>query len=180
MAYQRIKIIKKQFEYYQSIAANNPEAQFNLGLMHRYGIGTASNQQHAFQYFKQAASNQVVVKNNCEVEVEGMAEAQFHLGQMFRYGLGVDKNLDQALLWFKEAAEQDLKEAQFNAAQLMMTGIGEHYDYDGAIQYYQRAAEQGLAEAQLNLAREYHYNDRQKDYLKAHHWVYESCKARAG
>ena len=124
MAYQSNKDYQKAIEYYESIVANNPEAQFNLGLMHRYGIGTASNQQQAFQYFKQAASNQVVAKNNCEVEVEGMAEAQFQLGQMFRYGLGVDKNLDQALLWFKEAANQDLKEAQFNAAQLMMTGIG--------------------------------------------------------
>jgi TPR repeat protein len=63
MAYPLKRIIKKRLSFINPSQDNNPDAQFNLGLMYRYGIGTLKNQQQAFDYFKQArASNQMVVR----------------------------------------------------------------------------------------------------------------------
>ena len=74
-------------------AANrkNAEAQYFLGFLYYYGMGTPQNYTEALLWYRKAAEH-------------GNAGAQASLGSMFAYGQGVPQDMVLAYKWFKLAA----------------------------------------------------------------------------
>ena len=70
---------------------NNPEAQFNLGLIERYGLGRPIEYGEVhFNWFEKSSRQQVLKDSyQCNELREGLIEAQYNLAQMYHYGLGV-------------------------------------------------------------------------------------------
>ena len=73
--------------------AGDATAQFNLGVMHYRGEGTAKDDVEAAQWMRCAAE-------------QGFALAQVNLGTMYEKGEGVEKNAAKAVHWYRSAAEQ--------------------------------------------------------------------------
>ncbi len=73
----------------QGIAA----AQFNLGVMYRYGEGVPQETQEALKWYRKAAE-------------QGLALAQNNLGVMVEHGRGVAKDEAEAVKWYRKASEQ--------------------------------------------------------------------------
>ena len=108
-------------------------AQYQLGVMHEMGQGTASVPPEALKWFRRAAE-------------QGHAEAQFKVGKMNPvYGNGKDTDAQD---WFRRAAEQGHAEAQYMVGLLSA-------DPAEAVKWLQRAAEQGSADAQFMLGTRY-------------------------
>ena len=91
--------------------ANQPDAQYDLGLCCFVGQDVPQNYQEAVVWFKRAAE-------------QGHAYAQYYLASCYTTGDGVEKNEAQALLWFKRAAEQGHAYAQYNLGAYYILGQG--------------------------------------------------------
>src|SRR6478736_6798225 len=68
-------------------------AQFNLGVMYRYGEGVPKEAQEAAKWYRKAAE-------------QGHAAAQNNLGVMYELGQGVPLDYQEARRWYRKAAEQ--------------------------------------------------------------------------
>ena len=77
------------------------QAQYNLGIMYRYGEGVPQDDAKALQWWRKAAE-------------QGNANAQFFLGVMYAEGRGVPQDDAKALQWYRKAAEQGHAKAQYN------------------------------------------------------------------
>jgi TPR repeat protein len=77
----------------------SPAAQFNLGLIFRYGKGREPDPGEATRWFLEAAD-------------DGFAPAQYEIAEMYEAGEGVDRNVVQAYKWFKLAAGQKYEDAR--------------------------------------------------------------------
>ena len=66
------------------------EAQFNLGLMFRYGQGVRQNYFRSFKWTKMAAE-------------QGNATSQYNVGISYTYGQGVKQNYLEAVKWYQKA-----------------------------------------------------------------------------
>ena len=75
------------------------KAQYNLGVMYRYGQGIPPNLIIAFRYYEKAAQ-------------QGYDKAQTSLGTMYCKGEGIHKNLILAKQWLEKAAQQGNKNAK--------------------------------------------------------------------
>ena len=89
----------------------NADAQNNLGVMYRHGMGVPQNDKTAVKWYRLAAE-------------QGDADAQLNLGLMYQYGRGVPKNHKTAAKWYKLAAEQGDADAQSNLALMYKEGQG--------------------------------------------------------
>lgn len=74
-----------------------------LGLLHRYGRGTAVDSERAFRLFQQC------YKDN-------FMPASIELGKMYYQGIGVERNIERAKSHFYMAANRDYPEAQYYLA----------------------------------------------------------------
>lgn len=83
----------------KAAAAGYPEGQFELGMMHLRGRGTAENTAEGLRWLLAAAK-------------QGNADAQTQLGSMYQCGYGVDLDVVEARRWFTLAARQGHREAQ--------------------------------------------------------------------
>lgn len=88
-----------------SASADQPEAQYNLGLLYYFGLGTAQSFAAAREAFTSAA-------------LADFSDAQFMLGAMHERGEGSARNLALAQLWYELAAERGHVEAQYRAGVL--------------------------------------------------------------
>ena len=70
-----------------------PEGQYNLGVMHAKGQGVPKDGEEAVKWYRLAAD-------------QGHAQAQYNLGGMYFKGEGVAENGKEAVKWFRLAAEQ--------------------------------------------------------------------------
>jgi protein-disulfide isomerase len=114
----------------------DPTAQFNIGVMHDYGLGVERVRSVAVKWYVAAAENgsaagQVMVGdlfvegywgNPDEAEAaewyrfaaeQGHPEAQRKLGVAYGYGQGVPQDRSQALAWLEAAVRNDDTEAQY-------------------------------------------------------------------
>ena len=76
----------------------DPEAQFNLGVMHDEGAGMAQDLAVAAGWYQKAAE-------------QGFVDAQSNLGMMYYHGQGVPRDHEQAKTWFQKAARQGDQES---------------------------------------------------------------------
>jgi hypothetical protein len=138
----------------------DPQAQFQLGRMHEFGIGVVTNPAKAVKWYRKAAE-------------QGLAQAQHNLGRMYYAGDGVAQNSKQAVKWLLKAAAQNYDLAKNRLGVMYERGEGVTQDYAEAYEWYTRAADaknmaaivnrenltrrmssQQLAEAQTRLAAE--------------------------
>jgi len=105
-------------------------AQFNLGLMYRNGLGVKRNDREALTWFSQAAQ-------------QGLLDAQYNTGLMYMEGRGVAVSKIEAFKWWELAAAKGHAASQHNLAVLYAYGIATGIDTAKAIELWKRSAAQG-------------------------------------
>ena len=103
------------------------EAQYNLGVIYKFGLGVPQDYAKALQWYRKAAA-------------QGVAKAQFNLGLMYDNGLGVTQDYAEAVRWYRKAAEQGVAKAQFNLGLMYDNGLGVKQDYAKGAKWYRKAA----------------------------------------
>lgn len=86
-------------------------AQFNLGLLYRYGLGVEQDYGQAVFWLRQAAG-------------QGLASAQNDLGRMYEYGYGVAQDYVKAIACYQKAAEQEYGNAAYSVVIMCHQGRG--------------------------------------------------------
>ena len=86
-------------------------AQYNIGRMNDYGIGTLQDYEDAVHWYRKSAD-------------QGFIHAQFNLGNMYLRGDGVEKDDALAFSWFIKSAEQGDAAAQYNLGLMYVKGKG--------------------------------------------------------
>jgi len=106
------------------------EAQFRLGLMHKFGWGAERDHSVAARWFQAAAE-------------QSHPDAQFELGIYFKDGRGVTRDLKQAAAWFLKSSEQGVGIAQLNLGRFYLAGTGVVKDPVTAYYWLTAAAQNG-------------------------------------
>ena len=86
-------------------------AQYNIGWMSAYGIGTLQDYEDAVHWYRKSAD-------------QGFIHAQFNLGNMYLRGDGVEKDDTLAFSWFIKSAEQGDAASQYNLGRMYVLGKG--------------------------------------------------------
>lgn len=125
-----------------SPAANkaNAEAQYRLGLMHKFGWGTERDPKAAANWLRRAADQQ-------------HAEAQAELGVLYKLGRGVKEDAAEAARWFRRAADSGVGIAQLNLARAYKDGAGVKKDLAEAYAWFTIAAGNGYVDGMSYRAR---------------------------
>jgi TPR repeat protein len=118
--------------------ANDPVAQYRLGVLYALGQGVKQDYGQAAQLFLAAANG-------------GVAEAQYNVAVMYSEGMGVPRDPAQAMSWYQKAAAQGNANAAFNLGVAYSNGIGVQQDIQEAVRWFRRAATAGVINAQFNL-----------------------------
>jgi TPR repeat protein len=118
--------------------ANDPVAQYRLGVLYALGQGVKQDYGQAAQLFLAAANG-------------GVAEAQYNVAVMYSEGMGVPRDPAQAINWYQKAAAQGNANAAFNLGVAYSNGIGVQQDIQEAVRWFRRAATAGVINAQFNL-----------------------------
>lgn len=105
----------------------NAYAQFNLGIMYRFGQVVPQNYAEATSWFRKAAE-------------QGLADAQYVLGTCYEFGEGVPQNYAEAAKWYRKAAEQGEISGQYFLGFCYELGHGVPQNYKTAYIWYSLAA----------------------------------------
>lgn len=128
-------------EWYMKAAEQGlSEAQNNLGVMYKDGVGVARDYAEAVRWFMLAAR-------------QGNVLAQSNLGWMYQAGRGVTQNYDSARHWYMQAALRGHAAAQNNLGTMYRDGLGLKVDSDSARFWFEKADRQQLPQARRNLER---------------------------
>ncbi len=131
--------LKQAYRLFEEAAENNnPDAEFNLGILYMNGQGVPKSDKEAAFWFRKAAE-------------KGHVIAQFNLAQIMHSGDGIEHDLKESAKWFGEAAKNGHVIAAYNLGVMYWHGRGVSKDYAKAVTYYQSAADRGHADAQSNL-----------------------------
>jgi uncharacterized protein len=106
------------------------EAQYRLGIMHKFGWGAARDHSVAARWFQVAAE-------------QSHAEAQAELALYYKDGRGVARDLKVAADWFLKASEQGVGIAQLNLGRFYLAGTGVAKDPVAAYYWLTAAAQNG-------------------------------------
>jgi TPR repeat protein len=104
------------------------EAQYRVGLMHKFGWGTERNHSVAARWFTAAAE-------------QSHGEAQFELGIYYKDGRGVARDMAKSAAWFLKASEQGVGIAQLNLGRYYLAGTGVSKDPVAAYYWLTAAAQ---------------------------------------
>jgi uncharacterized protein len=119
------------YKLYQPLAEKGgAEAQYRLGLMHKFGWGAARDHSVAANWFKAAAE-------------QSHPEAQSELALYYKDGRGVERDLKAAAAWFLKASEQGVGIAQLNLGRFFLAGSGVDKDTVAAYYWLTAAAQNG-------------------------------------
>lgn len=113
-------------------------AQYNLGVMHRNGLGVPQDNRLALKWFRVAAQQR-------------HAYAQVSLGAMYKEGAGVKQNYRTAIYWFHLASVQGHRAAQYYLGTMYSDGLGVRRDDRRAAQAFLMAAARNHVFAQYKL-----------------------------
>jgi TPR repeat protein len=123
----------------QAAEAGNAEAQGNLGLIYKDGLG-------GIKQDLLTAANWLALAGS-----QGHIASQNRLAGMFENGQGVPKSMPEAARWYQMAAEAGDKTAQNNLGVFYRDGIGMEMNVAKALAWFQKSADQGYTNAKLNL-----------------------------
>jgi TPR repeat protein len=138
----------------------NDDAQYNLGLLHHKGWGTAIDLKQAHEWYTRAAN-------------QGNPDAMYNLGVMYLIGEGVFPSPRQALELFTHAANRQHPPSLYNLGVMHAYGMGCQQDAERAVELWTRAVELGSAEARAALVQAYTQGltGLPADERKATHWL---------
>lgn len=106
------------------------EAQYRVGLMHKFGWGTERDHAVAARWFTSAAG-------------QSHPQAQFELGIYYKDGRGVARDMAKSAEWFLKASEQGVGIAQLNLGRYYLAGTGVAKDPVAAYYWLTAAAQNG-------------------------------------
>ncbi len=106
------------------------DAQYNIGVMYRKGLGVPRNDAEAAKWYRKAAD-------------QGDASAQYNIGVMYAKGLGVTRDDAEAAKWYRKAADQADASAQYNLGIMYANGLGVPQDDAEAHKWFNLSAAQG-------------------------------------
>ena len=136
-AYER-KDYATALKIFRSIAAtNNPQAQYNLGIMYQEGQGVPQDYEEAIKWYRMATE-------------QGVATAESMFGISYDKGQSVAKDYEDALVWYRIVAEQGDASAQLNLGAMYHFGHGVIQDNVHAYMWSELAAASGNADAAKN------------------------------
>ncbi len=127
-----------------SVAQNNPDAEFYLGYLYEHGQFVPKDYALAFQNYEAATRVHY-------------SPAENNLASLYQHGQGVPKNLDKTFDWYLAAAQHGNPVGQLNLANLYYGGEGVPRNTQEAVRWLRLSADSGLPEAQSNLAYFYFY-----------------------
>jgi localization factor PodJL len=122
-----------------AMEANNPAAQYEMGVRYADGRGVEQSLPDAIRWFELAAN-------------AGFAPAQFRLGSLNEKGEGMRKDVKAAQRLYLAAAAKGHGKAMHNLAVLYAEGIDGKPDYKAASEWFRKAAGYGVTDSQYNLA----------------------------
>jgi uncharacterized protein len=117
-------------------------AQYRLGRLHEYGLGTDQDDAEAAEWYRAASDI-------------GYAPAHAALGRLYEEGRGVPRDRATAFGLYEKAAAAGDNAAHYDAGRLLELGLGTAADPARAASHYQIAASAGNVDAQLALAELY-------------------------
>jgi len=145
--------------------AGDADAQYDLGVRYRDGIGTEANYSTAADWFESAAQ-------------QGHVPSQLGLGIMYRQGLGRPRDLDLAKLWLHAAARAGDADAQKLLGEVYVDSQAAAPDYFQAARWFRAAADQGVVDAQFNMGVLYEGGlGVPRDFGQAYYWFLLAAKA---
>jgi localization factor PodJL len=121
------------------IAAQDPAAEYEMGLRYAEGRGMRQDLQEAMRWFERAAQ-------------ADFAPAQFRLAGLNEKGEGTKKDIEAARRLYLSAANKGHAKAMHNLAVIYAEGADGRPDYKAAAQWFRKAAIYGIADSQYNLA----------------------------
>jgi len=172
-------------EWFQRAAAqNDPDAQYELALLYKNGIGGERDLAQARALLQQALNGGLlkagvvlgdlarekgvgapysVAKINrgapqlpqYAAAQHGDTQAQYELGQRLLHGDGVERNTIEAMIWLRKAAESEHRGAQVLLGNTLSRGVDVQQDDAEAARWYLRAAQHGDADAQYVMGSYY-------------------------
>lgn len=125
--------------YWPLAEGGDAEAQAQLGVMYRDGLGLPQDDDQAWLWWNYAALQKNVT-------------ALYNLGLLNERTEGASEGNPKALRWYRQAAEEGHADAQARLGKIYDFGQGVPSDNVEAQKWYRLAAEQGHVEAQLDLA----------------------------
>lgn len=144
-----------------TVAPNDPEVAFLIGVMYADGIGTKRDDEKAFKYISQAAASDNVEakyrkalmlsegRATPETENEALlifeklakendyAPAAYQYGELLYAGMGIERNIPEAIIFLKKAVNGGVKEASF----ILASACDEIGDVGSALNWYKSVAE---------------------------------------
>lgn len=175
---EKAKELKQKAEQWLKKAeAGDPEAQFQLAMCYRDGIGVSQSDVEALKWCKMSADqgcNNALNNLGCmyakglcgllkspqqafEYFIKaanlGDTYAQRNVAVYFRFGWGnIEKSILFAVEWYTKAADKGDRKAQYSLGEICEKGEGGWPQSDEkAIEWYKRAAARNLAAAQTKV-----------------------------
>lgn len=148
------------------VAAANPLARFNLGLMEREGWGRGRNPVAACAWFEKAAQGNIPA-------------AQQFFGDCLASGTGRTADGKAALAWYQKAVQSGIVYANCSAGELYIRGQLVGQDVVRGLTLCAQAAQAGSAPAMLRLG-DYYRNDPdvRQDLAAARYWYQQAAEHR--
>lgn len=140
---------------------NNPEAQYQLGVIYEEGRGVNVNTREAFGLYQKAAGQGHAEADKrlsrLKKDIAKIASDDYWTGYKYKSGIYSDKGdaEELALKYFRNSAELGNLDAMVELGQCYQYGLGTPIDPGQAITWYQNAAEQGSVTAQYRLGQCY-------------------------
>ena len=154
------------YKEYARVAAHNPLAQFNLGLIEREGWGRARNPAAACGWFGKAAQGNIPA-------------AQQFFGDCLAAGVGRPADGKAAEAWYRKAAQAGIVYAFCSAGQLYIRGQVVGKDVEHGLGLCAQAAQAGSAPAMLRIA-DYYKDGTEvpQNLAAARHWYQQAAENR--
>ena len=126
----------------------NAYAQYQLGKMHRDGIGTEANWEESRLWYAKAYAGFVAME-----EASADDKLYYRLGSMNMTGTGTEVDLEQARYYFEKAAELGNADALYGLGKLYLKPEFSEYDPQKAVEYLEESAAKGNAFAKYQLGK---------------------------
>ena len=123
----------------ESASLGHAFAQFNLGLLYKYGRGVEQSDLQAFIWF-------------CKSANQGCSAAQNSVGELYEKGRGVLQNFNSAVEYYLKSAEQKNDRGQYNLGRMYASGQGIARDPVMAARLFRMSLDQGFKRARNDLA----------------------------
>lgn len=140
--------------YVRADRYGNKHAAYKLGVHHLYGRGVSEDRGKAFEYFKKAADNGIVLAMSYLADMSSGREAfywrelavkngftadRLSLAMMYFNGDGTAVNYAKARELFETLAKENDEMANAHLGKMYAAGLGVSRDEERAVQYYGKA-----------------------------------------